>query len=247
MNALLMRVGADQSKAGGRFNGPVDTNKFAYAPIPESEEIKPGMERYYSRVKPALQFFRAPLPDNLAGDKIKMHLDPDFEYLTYGDRTKRALRIQTELTPGDLIVFYAGLREVNPPVHPPPRLVYAIIGLYIIDEILLASFVPSSRWDENAHTRRKTIGATDIVVRGKPGVSGRLERCIPIGDFRVPLGEPHKRKSYRVESTLLDRWGGLSNKDGFLQLSGFPPKFLDAPNFYAWFKAQKPRLITVNN
>ena len=248
MNALLVRVGADQSKAGGRFNGPVDshTHKFAYVPIPESsDDIWREMVKKYSTVNSALHPLGVELPRKLAEDK--MHLDPDFNHLTYGDRTTRAIRIQTELTTGDLIVFYAGLRDVHPPVHSPPRLVYAIIGLYVIDEILPASDVPSSRWDENAHTRRKNIGPTDIVVRGKPGVSGRLERCIPIGDFRVPLGEPHKRESYRVEKNLLTTWGGLSNKDGFLQLSGYPPKFLDVSKFYAWFLDQKPTFITNNN
>ena len=104
-----------------------------------------------------------------------------------------------------MIVFYASLREVRPS----PRPVYALIGLYVIDAIVPAISVPHSRWHENAHTRRVlSPSSNDIVVRAKPGVSGRLERCLPIGDFR--------ERAYRVWPDLLKRWGGLSAKNGYL-------------------------------
>ena len=50
MKGLLVRVGADQSKLGGGFNGPVNgtTKEFTYVPIPENKETKLGMEKPYA-------------------------------------------------------------------------------------------------------------------------------------------------------------------------------------------------------
>jgi hypothetical protein len=233
MNALLVRVGADQSEGGGHFNGPVNsrTMDFAYVPIPETKVIREGMAKSYTLVAPALLPFGTSLPSRLAG--ASMHLDPDFE-----------LQIQAHVGPGDLIVFYAGLRDI----HPSPRLVYAIIGIYVIDTIIPALAAPSIRWQENAHTRRVLAeGANDVVVRAKPGVSGRLKKCLPIGSFRSPYDRPEKRPSYRVEPNLLTTWGGLGNRDGYLQRSGRLPPFLAASTFYEWFLHQKPTLISANN
>jgi hypothetical protein len=79
------------------------------------------------------------------------HLDPDFEYLTYGDQGQRGKRIDNLLKAEDLLAFFAALRPVDGPLRP---LVYAIIGLYVVDEIVSAVSIPESRWFENAHTRR---------------------------------------------------------------------------------------------
>ena len=243
MKALLVRVGADLSEGGGYFNGLVDsrTNKFVYVPIPESGALRAGLNTPYSLLAPALKPFIAKLPHRL--EALNMHLDPDFEHLTYGDQGKRALQIQA-LERGDLIVFYAGLRDINPN----PRLVYAIIGLYVIDTITPATAAPASSWHENAHTRRDLPStALDIIVRAKPGVSGRLEKCLQVGSYRTPVGEPAKRPCYRVDSAVLSKWGGLDNKDGYLQRSGYLPSYLDASGFYDWFLAQKPTFKTANN
>jgi hypothetical protein len=82
-------------------------------------------------------------------------------------------------------------------------------------------------------------GDGDIVVRAKPGVSGRLRRCIPIGELRDRV--------YRVRYDLLDAWGGLDIKDGYIHRSVRLPAFHDAARFYRWFLAQKPELIQRNN
>jgi hypothetical protein len=165
-----------------------------------------------------------------------MHLDPDFGHLTYGDQGERANQIRTKLCAGDLLVFYAGLRDVRPA----PQLVYALIGLYVINEIVMAVHVPQKHWQENAHTRRQLpADANDIVVRARRLVSGRLERCIPIGNYRD--------RAYRVCPELLKSWGGLSVKNGYLQRSARLPEFTNAQRFYAWFNAQRVPLIPRNN
>jgi len=70
-------------------------------------------------------------------------------------------------------------------------------------------------------------------------VSGRLERCIPIGDYR--------ERAYRVRPTLLTAWGGLSVNNGYLQRSARLPEFSQADRFYDWFLAQKVALLPRNN
>jgi hypothetical protein len=243
MNALLVRVGADQTEAGGGFNGSVDshTRQFAYAPILETGVFRSGMATPYSMVSPSLRPFGVSLPRKLA--RANMHLDPDFRYLTYGDSNRRASQIKTALTSGDLIVFYAGLRDV----HPSPRLVYALIGLYVIETILPAPSVPSSQYYENAYTRLVRPNSSEIVVRAKPGVSGRLRNCLPIGSFRAPTSQPNQRPCYRVEPNLLANWGDLKVNDGYLQRSGYLPSFRNPERFYKWFLDQKPVFMTVNN
>ena len=149
-----------------------------------------------------------------------MHLDPDFEQLTYGDNgDDRGLEIK-KLVEDDLLVFYAGLRSV----HSAARLIYALVGLYVVSGVVLARDVPLHRHDENAHTRKLKIGAPDIVVRAKPGVSGRFTRCVPIGEWR--------ERAYRVTHSILEEWGRLSVKNGFIQRSIRPPSFRAPDRFY---------------
>jgi hypothetical protein len=236
MNGLLVRVAADQSDGGGFWNGPVDagSGRFVYVAIPEWAPMHPGLAKPYAALAPALSALGSGLPPHLA--TRDMHLDPDFGHLTYGDQGERAKQVRAKVGPGDLLVFYAGLRNVQPP----GGLVYALIGLYVVDEIVSALAVPPSRWPENAHTRRVlTAGAGDIVVRARPGVSGRLERCVPIGDFR--------ERAYRVWPDLLEKWGGLSIANGYLQRSARLPEFTRADRFYAWFLAQGVPLVPRNN
>ena len=232
MNALLVRVGIDATDGG--WNAPVrtSTGEFVYVTITEEVELRPGLGTPYDSLQSVVAAFGQSLPFPLLGKPT--HLDPDFGHLTYGDRGQRGAAV-SKLGEGDLLAFFAAFCPVDAPPRP---LVYAIIGLYVIDEILPASSVPPKRWHENAHTRR-VPKADDIVVRAKPGVSGRLRRCLPIGDFR--------NKSYRVRRDLLEAWGDLDIKDGFIQRSVRLPRFRDADRFYRWFLAQRPELVAANN
>ena len=236
MRALLVRVGADQTEGGGSWNAPFNsiTREFAYAPIPETKELRPGFQKPFTLLEGALRSFDKCLPSGL--QKMNMHVDPDFDHLTYGDQGERAKQIRSKLGSGDLLVFYAALADMNSAY----RLTYAIIGLYVIDRILDATAVPRSQWDDNAHTRRVLEdGATDIVVRAKPGKSGRLRKCIPMGEFR--------ERAYRVTQPLLQRWGGVSAKNGFLQRSARLPELKNAQQFYDWFRSCNPKVVRRNN
>lgn len=233
MNGLLVRVGIDSTD--GCWNAPMilSSREFAYVTITDTKLLREGMARFYDEFIPVANRFGAQLPSELLGQPT--HLDPDFDRLTYGDQGQRGKRIASFLNTGDLLAFFAALRPTDGPSRP---LIYALIGLYVIGEIVAARSVPKSRWAENAHTRR--VPASDeIVVRAKPGVSGRLRRCIPIGEFRDRV--------YRVRNDLLDQWGGLDIKDGYIQRSVRLPAFNDAARFYQWFLAQKPELVQRNN
>ena len=244
MRGLLVRVGADQGKDNGRYNAPVDssTMKFCYVPVPEVEgkEIKQDMERPYTPVSDALTEFHDSLPSHLS--QRNMHLDPDFRHLTYGDEKCKGCRIWKEKDKLDFLVFYAGLRDPNR-----EHLVYAIVGFYWIQDIVKATTVPLDRCEENAHTRRARPGEGEIVVRAKRGHSGRLKRCIEIGSYRPSSENPNGCRQYRVDSNLLEEWGGLSVKDGWLQRSAYIPEFKNAEQFLEWFGQCSPCLISQNN
>jgi len=246
VNAVLVRVAIDQ--AFGAWNAPVDpkTLEFLYVPIPEGPNVafQAGMATPYTMLKPVLARFAAHhsearsdslgLPEKLSGRA--MHLDPDFERLTYGDNGLRRGRDLANYGTGDVVAFFAGLRPIRPCAH---RLVYALIGLYRVAECVRLRNVPRSRWAENAHTRRLDHAPDDVIVRADPASSGRLRRCIPIGEWR--------NRSYRVRHDLLDAWGGLSANDGYIQRSAVPPRIANPDRFLQWFEAQRPELVAANN
>lgn len=244
MRGFLVRVGVDQAYGG--WNAPMDpdTNEFVYVSIPESRAMRASLETPYSLVEPALARFaeahpKAPdrtvhLPSDLTA--ANMHLDPDFSRLTYGDGGSRRGRPLIDLLRDDVVVFYAGLRPVAPCEH---RLVYALVGLYRVQEVVRLESVIEARWRENAHTRCVEHEPSDVIVRAQPGCSGRLRRCIPIGEFRDG--------AYRVTEPILEAWSGLSCRDGYLQRSAVLPSFPDARRFVRWFEQQGPELVSANN
>jgi len=149
-------------------------------------------------------------------------------------RRERGRQIREKLTGGDLLVFYAGLRDVGD-----GRLVYALIGLLTVGRILAARDLPPRRWAENAHTRRLEIGETDIVVLGRADASGRFERALEFAGYRAG--------AYRVFPELLGRWGGLGVRDGYVQRSARLPEIGDPARFLDWLAAQRVGLVARDN
>jgi hypothetical protein len=245
MNALLVRIGVDQAYGG--WNAPVDAaGRFVYVPIPEKRgtPFHPGLERRYSEVLPALQRFCGEHNCDLGCDlrfpqellEHAMHLDPDFQWLTYGDEGGRRGAGMVNMGEGDLLVFYGGLRPVHRCEH---KLIYALMGMYVVQDVVHVASVPQTRWHENAHVRKAKRGETDIVVRAKPDVSGRFDRCIPVGEWRDG--------AYRVRQNVLDAWGGLSVKNGFIQRSAVPPALNWPSQFLDWLGRQGVQLVPRNN
>jgi hypothetical protein len=244
MKGILVRAGIDHSY--GQWNAPVDpeSRRFVYVPIPENQKSHPGLERPYSELMPELNVFCSNQGCDLKHDlkfpsdllKGNMHLDPDFQNLTYGDWGDRRGKEIAQLNEGDFLAFYAGLRPIKKCEH---KLIYALIGFYIVEDVVPIYDVPRERWDENAHTRRFNHNKAEIIVRAKKDLSGRLEKCIPIGEWRD--------RAYRVRRDLLNAWGDLSVNDGYIQRSAVPPSFLNAKRFYKWFLKQKVVLVEKNN
>jgi hypothetical protein len=233
--ALLVRVGIDSSY--GKWNAPVNpgTLEFAYIPIPEDhkyKQIRPGYQRSYRPFRDVCKRFEAIFPEKLLERFV--HLDPDFTYLTYGDENRKGDQIK-DLVEDDIIAFYAGLRLPRSHLN---SLLYAIIGLYVVEKVVPAADVRREDWDKNAHTRR-VFNETDWVVFAKKELSGRLERCIPVGEWR--------NRAYRVRSDLLEIWGGLSANDGYIQRSAILPSVNKPIEFYEWFKRQNIPLLQRNN
>jgi hypothetical protein len=79
------------------------------------------MEKPYSALTAVLSKFGVTLPPHLRAQH--MHLDPDFDCLTYGDQGERAIQLRTKLSQGDRIVFYSGMKDVRDGL----RLVYAVM------------------------------------------------------------------------------------------------------------------------
>ncbi len=244
MNGILVRIGIDQQYGG--WNAPVieRSGEFFFVPIHDGKKDAyiPGGRQTFLSIVPGLEHFVHLAGRDLYSDlrfpaelvQRNMHLDPDFEHLTYGDNGSRRGAGASRLVDGDLVVFYAGLQSLES-----AQLVYAIVGLFVVDRVLRADGIPQDERNCNAHTRWETVSQNDIVVKGKPGLSGRLERCIPIGEYRG--------KAYRVREELLCEWGGLGVKDGYIQRSVNPPHFVDAARFYEWFNSQQGVLLPVNN
>jgi hypothetical protein len=232
---LFVRVGADQTEGGGAWNGPIDlrTREFVYVPIPESRAQRAGLTTPYSDLMPALTKFGVLLPSHLTGRA--MHLDPDFEFLTYGDQGAKGRQISSAIGGGDMLVFYTALRAVNG--H---QLVYAVIGALTVKDVTHAIDIPETAWHRNAHTRRALDGdADDVVTIGDDRSSGRLTRAIPIGTYRDG--------AYRVEESLLRQWGGLTARDGYLQRSAVLPGCVNSSRFLQWWRQQDVELVKENN
>ncbi len=211
-----------------------DTLDFAYVPIPDGAQHPRLATPYASIVGTLARFPGVHMPAGLLGKS--MHLDPDFKHLTYGDNGARRGRGVASLDTGDFIAFFSSMRPTRECDH---TLLYALIGFYRVREVVWVKDVPSRRWGENAHTRRLSHSETDVIIRADPASSGRLRRCIPIGEWR--------NRSYRVRTSLLERWGHLSCRDGFIQRSAVPPSFLDPARFIEWFEEQGPELLATNN
>ena len=139
MKAVLIRIGIDHSY--DHWNAPAnpETGEFVYVPIPESgKAFHPECERRYNEFVPALKQFSERYGLDLDHDLCfprknllnnAIHLDPDFEYLTYGDDGGYRGSVLRTLSKGDLLVFYAGMRSINPK----DKLIYGIIGVLVAD------------------------------------------------------------------------------------------------------------------
>ena len=82
----------------------------------------------------------------------------------------------------DFIAFYSSLRPVQGGCAICGRLIYALIGLFVLARPPRnASEIPASEHCHNAHTRWRRVDPADndIVVNAKPELSGLLRAVHP--------------------------------------------------------------------
>ena len=233
---VLVRVGADTTCGGANSPIRAATGEYVYVPIPERpEQVRNGYGREFAEVAHQVRaFVGSDDVDRWLPRDRYMHLDPDFDALTYGDSVSWRGERVAALVPGDFIAFYASFR----PVDCAGWLVYALIGLLTVERIVRAADIRVTDLHLNARTRRAAISPQDVVVFGTAEASGRFERAIPIGEYRGC--------AYRVRRDLLEAWGGLSVADGYLQRSAMPPLFRAPTQFLGWLRDQDPRLVRAN-
>ena len=105
-----------------------------------------------------MNIIRGKASDYFNGDNSIAVYDPPQDNVFNGATTYakgacilHMLRRMVGMVQGDLLVFYGGLRPVHPCEH---RLIYALKGMYVVQDVVHASDVPRDRWHENAHVRK---------------------------------------------------------------------------------------------
>jgi len=122
LQVVLLRVGIDTGSGG--ILGPIfDNGTFEFIPIPGSRDC---LGRTYGNTmgrhrRKLIDYF--PNARKLKMQNALLHFDPEFKSYTYGDPTRPKQSLK-KLKDGDLLVFYAGLKDWENCKTPP--------GLYII-------------------------------------------------------------------------------------------------------------------
>ena len=250
MRGLLVRVGIDKGKDNGRCNAPCRADgSFCYVPIPESPQrvIEQDYTTTYDEFEKCCNGFARGVnfvfPEWL--HNAQCHLDPDFRFLSYGDTGNKARRIRKffEKSQDNFIAFYASFKQIDYNNKNHQSLVYAIIGLYRFREVKWARKISLNQREQNAHTRLADYQKEDnqdIVIFADRDGSGRLRKLIPIG-------EKHNNQQYYVRNNLLQLWGGISTRNGWIQRSGCLPSFINPDRFLQWFEVQNPQFVHSNN
>ncbi len=233
MKGCLVRVGIDQTCGG--LNSPIESNSgdYLYIPIPQGEsECIEGLETPYRMIREHLDAWNkkhganVSLPEDLWSGN--MHLDPDFDYLSYGDQsTGRGVNL-SKLGIGDFIAFYASFRDINKNI-----LIYSLFGIYYIKEIKKVSDFSNKdnkeQLSSNAHLRLLSPRESDIIFFADEQRSGRFSKAIRIGGIKDD-------GIYRVDTEILDAWGDIDVKNGYIQRSVNPPFFTDPERFISWLE-----------
>jgi len=195
MKGLLLRVGIDMG-SGGCLAPIFRDGSFEYIPIPEirstsESKVYANMDGITGR----------PLGD-FVPEKIRYshpHHDPEFNTFTYGDPTKNKRTRLSELSLGDLLIFYAGLRPNG--WEGKPRLF--VIGYFDVEEVYDFKKIQKSDYDSmfkkvpnNAHSKRYfrlkelNVDYSDdslVIVKGKSKSSKLFTRALPIGDYSAKM------------------------------------------------------------
>jgi hypothetical protein len=222
MNVVLLRVGIDSGCGGAQ--GPLFRDgSFEFICIPDRKQLD---RRKYGNTlgrteRPLIDFFPVATRSKLADQSI--HVDPEFETLTYGDPTppKAGLR---RLKAGDLLVFYAGLQGFDFDAAP---------ALYLVGyfEVTIAGFARdfdpaqiNHNFGANFHVRHKSLYETQrdqlVLVKGGRG-SRLLKKAVKLSHIGTDInGRPLKVLSDEMQQ-IFGHFGGR------ISIQRSPPRWVD--------------------
>jgi hypothetical protein len=212
MNVVLLRVGID-SGCGGAHSPLFQDQTFEFIPIPDSRRLD---ERTYGNTlgrhgRTLSEYFPGFMQARFKTEP--MHVDPEFETFTYGDPTppKRGL---SRLAPGDLLVFYAGMRGWPTPT---PAALY-LIGFF---EVKLAGFASAfsahqlrDQFSENFHVHHRELfrQQRDKLVLVKGSAKSRLyQRAHKIGDAQSREDGSIWQMISPAMANVFGRFGGIGS------------------------------------
>ncbi len=218
MKALLLRVGIDKG-SGGIYAPIFDDGSFEFVPIPETYRSCTATT-YGERIGRKGKLLSTYVPPALR--HVPMHDDPEFVTCTYGDPSIKR-RYLLELSKGDSLVFYAGLKPFNHNNPDYPEALY-FVGYFTIEQVIDFNWLSASeraayrqRYPYNAHIKRGYAFENLVIVVGSED-SRLLNRALLISEKKPD-------KSGRPTFALSSEMEELLEISGFIQRS-IPPRFV---------------------
>jgi len=211
MKAMILRVGIDKS-IGGTYAPIFSDGTFEYIPIPEGY-ISTEDRTYGYTGEISGKRFSTFVPSRYKDEKL--HFDPEFKTYTYGDPTgaPRTAAMRT-LETGDIIAFSAGLKPYETDNY--EEGIY-LIGYFTVDKIVDFTKMTDKEmrdahetYSENAHSKRKGLENTLLIVVGDKKKSKIFEKAILISQ----MGEDSSGRTLRVVSGEMQKILGI---EGSLQ------------------------------
>ncbi|MFC6954904.1 hypothetical protein [Halorubellus litoreus] len=206
MSLVLVGIAADSQNAS---NCPpiFEDGRFEYIPIPEQYETTETATYASEGHDDHLSYVVYDGEETASFDDIRIHHDPNFDALTFGDPGKSRSKLLT-LAHDDVVGFYSGL---TPPRQKRPKHRY-LIGYFVVDRVVdfnsldeeqILAEVERNR--QNAHIKRY-LSSMDrshledlVIVQGKrPG--GLLDNAVKLSGGRPDAS------NYYFETEWLDAW-----------------------------------------
>lgn len=230
MKMVLIRVGADSGCRPLNRNGPLlPDGRFEFVPIPDL-----GAQNEHHTYGNTLGRLGRPLVDYFPDRRsaiadAPMHVDPEFGTFTYGSPANMQHSLAL-LEPGDVLVFYGGLRPVTDDGTPIPEMPHALylFGYFEVESAVRAQEYTREQllptFGENFHVRHEDVFEHDhrrlVLVKGGPG-SRLLTRAVPIS-ARKP--NRRGRPTFVLSGEIREVFGPLS-AGGFIERCS--PRWID--------------------
>jgi putative DNA base modification enzyme with NMAD domain len=207
MHVVLLRVGIDTGSGG--IHGPLFRDgSFEYVPIPDRFRGKGVDRRTYGNTcgkngQRLIEYF--PVAHRARMLHQPIHFDPEFETFTYGDPTAPKASL-SRLAPGDLLVFYAGLKGWDFGCAP----ALYIIGYFEVERAGVAASYRRAELVEmfanNFHVKHHDVFEQQkerlVLVKGN-AKSRLLEKAVQISSMGTDRsGRPLQRLSLEMQEVF---------------------------------------------